>query len=107
MRKFKYSCDGGAIALGNETFTCHYMNNYGDGTHLVHIKEPHENFPYGDYREWHFEGSIEGTFNVYIYDCLPKKELTDKANILTTLTGRYGIYSKKGDYSGDMLLEHW
>lgn len=111
MKRFKYSCNGGALALGNETFTCHYMNSYGDGTHHVYIKDRNEQFPGADNRSfydlYHFEGSIEGVFNVYNYDCLSKSEWNNKENILITLTGRYGVYSMKDKYSGDMLLEKW
>jgi len=110
MEKYYYSCDGGALALGNETFCTHYMNNYGDGEHRVYIKKRDESFPRMDFGAsfdeiYHFEGSIQGTFNIYNYDCLCSHERENHENILATLTGKYGIYSFK--HSGDMLLEYW
>lgn len=112
MKKYKYSCDGGSLLLGNENFQCAYMNNYGDGTHTVFIKNKNDKWPRlpnNDVRRfyeiYHFEGSVQGKFNVYNYDFLHDNELIEKENICTTLSGRYGIYSVKN--SGDMFIEHW
>jgi len=110
MKKFRYSCDGGSLLLGNENFTCCYMNDYGDGTHNVYIKTREEKWPklpydISFYDMYHFEGSVKGNFNVYNYDCLSKTELTNKENIICALHGRYGIYSVK--HTGDMVLECW
>lgn len=110
MKKYNYSCDGGSLLLGNENFQCAYMNNYGDGTHKVFIKNKEDKWsklPYGNYVNdaYHFEGSVQGKFNVYAYDCLHGQDLLEKENILITLSGRYGIYSVK--HSGDMVIEFW
>lgn len=110
MRKYKYSCDGGTLLLGNENFQCAYVNNYGDGTHRVYIKDHKEEWPklpngVSFHDLYHFEGDVKGKFNVYAYDCLNNEELTAKENILTTLTGRYFVYSVK--HSGDMILACW
>lgn len=92
MKKYTYSSDCGAIQLGNENFVCHYLNGYGDGTFPVYItkkdEKPTDNFS--------FKGTVQGTFNVYCYDC-------DTEEVLTTLTGRYAVFAK----SGTIILEKW
>lgn len=110
MKKYHYSCDGGSLLLGNNIFTCCYMNHEGDGTHNVYIKKKKDKWPelpydMSFYDVYHFEGCIEGKFNVYNYDCLFGNELTNPNNIICKLSGRYGIYSVK--HSGDMVLEEW
>lgn len=110
MKKYKYHCDGGALCLGNECFTCHYMNQYGDGAHNLYIKTRQEKWPelpydVSFYNMYHFEGTIEGQFNIYKYDCLTTRKKINKDNILCTLSGRYGIYSVKN--CGDMIIECW
>lgn len=91
MKKFNYSAEGGSLMLGTEAFKAHYSNYYGDGTFTVYINE-NDNVP----DNWKFVDSVEGQFNVYDWD-------TNDAEILTTLSGRYGIYCKRGN----MLLVKW
>lgn len=106
MKKYNYSCDGGSLLLGNENFQCAYMNNYGNGTHKVFIKDKEDKlFKLYANDVYHFEGCIQGKFNVYAYDCLHGQDLLEKENILITLSGIYGVYSFKR--SGDMMLEYW
>lgn len=93
MKKFNYSADGGSLMVGTETFKAHYSNDYGDGGFTVYIDDD-GNYP--DCNKWKFVDSVEGQFNVYDYD-------TKDAEVLTTLEGCYGIYSKHGD----MLLVKW
>ena len=111
MKKYNYSCGDGALLLGNENFQCTYMNNYGSGTHKIFIKDEEEDkwtdLPYPVYvnNAYHFEGSVQGKFNVYACDCLHGQDLLGKENILITLSGKYDIYSIK--HSGDMVFERW
>ena len=106
MKKYKYTCDGGSLLLGNENFQCAYMNDYGDGTHKVFVKDKGDKFPKVYTNDtYHFEGCVRGKFNVYAYDCLHGQDLLEKENILITLSGRYGVYSIRD--SGDMMLEYW
>ena len=110
MKKYKYSCDGGSLLLGNENFTACYMNNYGDGTHHVYIRRRGEETPKdwtgaNFYSRLNFEGCVTGKFNVYNYDCIHNEELSDKKNIIKTLSGRWAVYSVREN--GDMLLEQW
>lgn len=108
MEKYYYSCDGGSLAIGNETFFCHYPNKYGDGTHVVYIKQKGESLPLDTtYYNLYFVGSVEGDFNLYNYDCLSKKDRTDPEFIIKNLQGRYGIYAFKDAFSGDILIEQW
>ena len=92
MKQYYYSADGGAIQLGNENFNCHFTNDYGDGTFSVFVINDGEMSTKG----YKFKGSVQGTFNVYGYDC-------DTETILTTLTGRYGVYAK----DGNIIIERW
>lgn len=91
MKEFNYSTDGGSLMLGTKAFKAHYSNGYGDGKFTVYIDENGN-----DPDNWKFVDSVEGQFNVYDYD-------TNDAEILTTLSGRYGIYCKHGN----MLLVKW
>ena len=92
MKKFTYSADGGTIQLGNENFLCHYCNDYGDGTFSIYVINEGEMST----KRFNFQGSVKGTFNVYGYDC-------DTEEVLTTLTGRYGVYASVGT----VVLEKW
>lgn len=101
---YEYSCDGGALMLGNKDFQVDFPNDYRDGRHSVYIGKS----GYTVASEFHgdrvkFVGSIEGEFNVYSYDCLRGEELIDSDNILVTLNGRYGVYA----CDGWMFLEKW
>ena len=91
MKEFNYSAEGGSLMLGTEAFKAHYSNYYGDGTFTVYIDENGN-----DPDNWKFVDSVEGQFKVYDWD-------TNDAEILTTLSGRYGIYCKRGN----MLLVKW
>lgn len=93
MKKFNYSADGGSLMVGTEAFKAHYSNGYGDGDFTVYIDED-GNDP--DSNHWKFLDSVEGQFNVYDDD-------GRYAEVLTTLNGRYGIFSNHGD----MLLVKW
>lgn len=91
MKEFKYSTEGGSLMVGTEAFKAHYSNYYGDGDFTVYIDDDGN-----DPDNWKYVDSVEGQFNVYDCD-------TKDAEILTTLNGRYGIYSKRGN----MLLVKW
>ena len=102
----KYDCDGGAIAIGTKGCVAHYPNGYGDGTFSVEILKTDEQLKKfrNKYRDWRFVGSVEGNeINIYSYDCLHGEELEDKANILYTLSGRYGVFVN----NGKVVLEQW
>lgn len=93
MKKYIYSCDGGALMLGNDDFTCHYLNGYGDGEFCVFVCNVVPKAKRGVVK---FVGSVQGKFKVYGYDC-------DKDEVLCELDGTYGVYCN----NGDMYLEKW
>lgn len=83
--------DAGSLKIGNEGFSILLNNHHGDGEtrYAVFNRE-----------EWNndmatFETSVEGTFNIYTYDCGDA--------VAETLTGKYGIYI----YDGIVIFEHW
>lgn len=94
MEKYEYSCDGGTIKIGNDDFSVHITNDYGDGTHRVYIGTEKEisNIEPADAK---YVGSIKGKFNIYEYDC--------GNEILCNLEGRYGI----SKYNGAIYLSKW
>ena len=104
MESYHYNCDAGSLALGNADFTINICNGIGDGGYRVYISRKRLDGNSAFHKKYHFETSINGTFNVYNYDCYHTRQQREaKCNILATLTGRYGIYS----HDGDMLLEYW
>lgn len=94
MKNFTYIADAGSLMLGTEQFKAHYDNGYGDGEFTITINETGETEI--NNVTWKFVDCVEGTFNIYDYDC-------SGASPLITLTGRYGIYNNHGD----MLLQKW
>ena len=101
----KYSCDGGTIMIGTKESHVCLPNGYGDGCHSVRvIKRDDDRKKFSKECGWTWLGTVSGEkFNVYSYDCLHGDEFTDKDNILYTLSGRYGVYHKKGN----IVLEKW
>lgn len=91
MKEFNYSAKDGSLMVGTEAFKAHYSNYYGYGDFTIYIDDDGN-----DPDNWKYVDSVEGQFNVYDCD-------TKEAEVLTTLEGRYGIYSKHGD----MLLVKW
>lgn len=91
MKEFNYSAKDGSLMVGTEAFKAHYSNYYGYGDFTIYIDDDGN-----DSDNWKYVDSVEGQFNVYDCD-------TNDAEILTTLSGRYGIYCKHGN----MLLVKW
>lgn len=101
MKRYRYSCDGGTIMIGNPSSRVCIPNNYGDGTHYVYVYSATDKF--NDDR-WNFKGTVEGdSINVYDYDCLHGDDLINPKHILCTLTGRYAVYVSMGS----VVLEKW
>lgn len=95
MKQFTYVTDRGSIQLGNENFTCNINNYFGDGAFTVVVTEKNElATPLFD--NFLFQGTVQGTFNVYGYDC-------STTDVLITLTGKYGVFVN----GGDVVLEKW
>ena len=101
MKKYRYSCDGGTIMIGNPSSRVCITNNFGDGIHSVYVYDENDKF---DSIGWDFKGTVEGdNLNVYDYDCLYGDDLSNPDHILCTLTGRYAVYVSRGS----VALEKW
>jgi len=105
MKKYKYSCDGGSILIGNEQFACCFMNDYGDGVHTVYVYDKGEGTKLHDSNKYDFLGCVVGNFNLYDYDCYDKNARSKSYNILCNLNGRYGVFAEKE--KGTMHISYW
>lgn len=98
MKKINCDSDIGAVLIGNSDWTFAVPNVGGDGTTRVRIyKDSQEFIADGKWTEGlTFISSVQGTFNIYQYDCaytpLLKGEPMEK-EIRATLSGRYLVYS--------------
>lgn len=91
MEKFSCGSDIGSVLIGNKDWTYAVPNFGGDGTTKVLIFDE-DGKEFADYRKSHeleFLSSVQGTFNIYCDDCSFD---TPDEDIVTTLTGRYGVY---------------
>lgn len=84
--------DAGSVKIGNDSFTILVPNGYGDGFTDVVVLSVDEDFEKDGFR---FFTSVDGTFNIYSYDCGDKVKLT--------ISGNYGIYYK----DGFVVFEQW
>lgn len=89
--QFKTESDAGGVKIGNGDMSIIIPNGYGDGTTRVAILEPKEM----NSSAFNFITAVEGTVNIYTYDC--------GSDIECTIKGRYGIYSK----DGFVVFERW
>ena len=105
MKEYKYTCDGGSIMIGNETFACAFPNNYGDGRHRVIVYDEGE-LSMDEQCKLEFRGVIYGKSYLYNYDCYGEKERKDKRHVLCELNGRNAIYASKGR-TGTMHIVKW
>ena len=92
MKKLSCMSDIGSVLIGNKDWTFAVKNIGGDGeTNITIFERDDEEFK--EY-EWEhnlkFYSSVQGTFNIYNYDCaFPECEDED---VIATLSGRYGVY---------------
>jgi hypothetical protein len=84
MKQFKTYSDIGSVLVGNDNFSVALQNGYGDGETLVRVYEIGEKVPDGA----KFNTSVQGTFNIYNYDCSDRNE----EDVVATLSGRFGVY---------------
>ena len=92
MKRLKCDSDIGSCLIGNKYWTFAIPNRGGDGTTYISIFKG-ENSEFRQYKIKHelvFISSVQGTFNIYSYDCAFTDNLEDY--ILITLSGRYGVY---------------
>lgn len=88
MKEFITYSDIGSALVGNKEFAVTLENGYGDGETLVRVYKIGEEVPYGA----KFNTRIEGTFNIYNYDCSERNE----EDIVATLSGAFGVFYGRG-----------
>lgn len=80
--------DRGDLKLGNDSFNIYVANGYGDGFTDVYLFEKDNEYIRAVENIMYYKTNIEGTFNIYQYDCGNK--------VLDVVTGNYDIYSFNG-----------
>lgn len=95
MKEFETYSDIGSVLVGNKQFAVALTNGLGDGETLVRVYELGNRVPNG----LKFNTSIDGTFNIYKYDCSNRNE----EDIVATLSGRFGVYYG----CGSVYFEKW
>lgn len=92
MQILSCSSDIGSCLIGNKDWTFAVPNIGGDGTtKIVIFNEDNEEFvKYCEKHKLKFISSVQGTFNIYSYDCA--FPACDDKNVISTLSGRYGVY---------------
>ena len=93
MRRLSCYSDIGSCLIGNKDWTFAVKNIGGDGETIISIfKEDNEEFKrYEEEHDLRFISSIQGTFNIYNYDCAFVYGCNDN-DVIATLSGRYGVY---------------
>lgn len=84
-RCFKTESDAGGVKVGNDSFSVRIPNGFGDGITRCAVFEA-QNETVTELMEYFT--TIDGTFNIYDYDCGTKAA--------RTLTGRYAVYFYDG-----------
>lgn len=89
----KTESDIGSVLVGNKDMTMTISNGYGDGTTRIGVFEKENEIT----NKMRFVCQVNGTFNVYDYDCYQSAEqLNSPRNIATTLSGHYYVYCYEG-----------
>lgn len=89
----KTESDIGSVLVGNKDMTMTISNGYGDGTTRIGVFEETNEIT----NKMRFVCQVNGTFNVYDYDCYQTAEqLNSPRNIATTLSGHYYVYCYEG-----------
>lgn len=96
MKEYEYICDGGSLKIGVDSFSCCYMNNYGDGDHTLFVFDDDQEFE-KVYARFKFVGCVSGRGNVYYYDC--------DDDVLFEFSGTYAVYAELN--SGNMAMVCW
>lgn len=92
MEIFYCESDIGSVLIGNNDWTFAVPNIGGDGTTRVCIFEKEDDMflQYHKRKDIKFISSVQGTFNIYGYDCAFVHCLDEE--IVATLSGRYGVF---------------
>ena len=92
MKTLYCSSDIGSCLIGNKDWTFAVPNIGGDGKTKITIFES-DDTEFRNYEDIHhlkFISSVQGTFNIYSYDCAYRT--CDDKDVIATLSGRYGVY---------------
>ena len=92
MKQLSCYSDIGSCLIGNKNWTFAVPNIGGDGETIISIFEG-DNEEFREYEKEHnlkFISSVQGTFNIYNYDCAFHS--CDDEDVIATLSGRYGVY---------------
>jgi hypothetical protein len=87
MKKYYCTSEVGSVLIGNEQVRFAIPNGYGDGLTAVRVYDIGEAIDING-NDLHFKTFVEGTFNIYDYDCCDGSQ----EHVLATLDGRYGVY---------------
>lgn len=92
MTRLYCDSDIGSCLIGNKDWTFAVPNMGGDGTTtiLVFSKDRNEFREYEKEHKLEFISSVQGTFNIYSYDCAYHS--CNDEDVIATLNGRYGVY---------------
>lgn len=103
MKKFITCSDGGCFLFGNKDFSFKLPNGFGDCDNTVLLFEDQKEFfeyckkEYGE-RMWQkafrWMMPVEGTFNLYEYDCCQMKP----EEVVVELKGRYSLHLSRDQY---------
>lgn len=92
MKRLYCDSDIGSCLIGNKDWTFAVPNIGGDGTTTISIFDG-DTEEFRQYEQSHnlrFISSVQGTFNIYSYDCAYR--FCNDEDVIGTLNGRYGVY---------------
>lgn len=92
MKRLSCYSDIGSCLIGNKDWIFAVPNIGGDGETKISIfsEDGKEFWEYEKKHNLKFISSVQGTFNIYSYDCA-FHECKDE-DVIATLSGRYGVY---------------
>ena len=100
MKELYCYSDIGSCLIGDKNWTFAVPNIGGDGrTKIITFNKDGKEFAeYCKNHKLNFISSVQGTFNIYSYDCafvyFDDCAITEPNDeVIETLTGRYGVYN--------------
>ena len=92
MKSLSCNSDIGSCLIGNKDWTFAIPNIGGDGETKISIfdEEDKDFYTYEKQHNLTFISSVQGTFNIYSYDCAYHN--CNDEDVIVTLNGRYGVY---------------
>lgn len=93
MKRLYCDSDIGSCLIGNKDWTFAVPNIGGDGRTKISIFNE-DDIKFSKYEKENnliFMSSVQGTFNIYSYDCAFQDSCKEK-DVIAALSGRYGVY---------------